>query len=257
MIGCIVFLCVLFGMSLVIAVPCGVVSIYRPYVAEVTTLSIPLCPTADGVITDLYIGAPAYGVCDEGEQEDLLIPLKGLITGASYDQDVFLLHNLHGYKFDFSISDGTTTSSVISANVNMIPGEDEQGDSDDLEEFLLESTTRVGCPVRPTLVTVEAGIEPICEMPAGFPIGQGSNLRQVSLGEVKYSRWDQENIVLNFGKLKAIPRDFVDAPMMFFYSRRWTNASDLVIVCYIFGLVFPFFIAIIGVASFMCCNSSE
>lgn len=201
-----------------------------------TLISLPVFPTTEDKLSK-YIG-----VIQSGDTYVYPEPAKKFSFSFSSEgfsdireQDLYIIHNLWGYNFNFSIISNQFTKTYInSQNMNLKePNVIDPKFYDKLflpKKLMHHDRYQFRCPVS-TLFTKE--IEPFCNNSKGYLAEIKNKFQVIELGGIDFSLFG-DDITLYFQYLEAYPYNFIDTPQMFLSSWRKSNSIAL----YIAGIVF-------------------
>jgi hypothetical protein len=203
-------------------------------------LSIPLCPTGTFPYSE-YIGdwIPESGVCSSGPaQFRILFPLSQ-VENRDTEQTVFLVHNLWNYQISVGLCSDSCENPPFLFNHSRTDGAKDLESL--LEDDLLPSDligpsdhVRVFCP-NSSLPSRGREPAPVCQDPSGAWYDLDGLFEKLEVGKVKYSGLSSNQTSVVFRALTVTPRDFIEAPQMYWFSEGKAGSMNDVLIT---GIVF-------------------
>ena len=182
-------------------VPCWVIGNKRlSSFGDCSVFSVPLCPTSDPL---LYVGAPAIGTCS------LDVDPVTFTSSLSSRNRIWIAHNVANYTLSVVIYNSQET--FVHVTYDKV--------SEGPAAPFPSATSRVFCPIRPTLVTEREKLEPACAAPTGVVATVDGEFAWADVGEVDFGK--NAEVTVDLGRVRARGRS---TPAMFLVVSKVSSA---------------------------------
>ena len=199
---------------------------------DCSVFSVPLCPTSE---PSLYVGAPAVGTCS------LDVGPVTFTASLSSRNRIWIAHNVANYTPSVVIHNSKETF-VDVATVS-------EGSTAPFPSV----TSRVFCPIRPTLATERQKLEPACAAPTGVVATVDGEFAWADVGEADFGK--STEVTVDLGRVRARGNS---TPAMFLVVSKVSSAvlRNIGIAIVVLSLVAEVPLLVYVIAFTCCCPNA-